>query len=94
MTEVQAPTTRDPDGRRRMVVLVLNPDDIARLLNLEPDMTIVSVSPDWMTDSIRLKVHSDEFDPVSPGCEPPVLHGDWQWDPETETLRFVPPLHA
>lgn len=62
--------TRTP---RRRAVLHVGSEQLAALLHLPTDVTIVGFQLDNLRDAASFLLESDRFEPVQPGCVPPSL---------------------
>lgn len=55
---------------RRIVLALVNLDDLAVVLGAVDGVAIRDVQTDHATGQVRLVVHSPDFDDVPAGCEP------------------------
>jgi hypothetical protein len=60
--------------RRRRGIYVIGDDELARLLQLPAGQQIVSVSSDWVRNSMLVLVEGEGLPEVAAGCEAPTLN--------------------
>lgn len=84
------PEPPDPRLRRRAVAFI--PEELVwKILGLPEDVRLLGIQGDWSRVGVEVMLESERFEPVPPGCTPPQLRIEWDWDPENQKLTYTLP---
>lgn len=77
---------------RRRALIFLGEDVIAHMLGFPEDLRVAGIRDDFMRNGILVMVEGESLEPVPVNAQPPWLAGAWEYDAESDHMRYVKPF--